>query len=140
LSIFTRWNNATGSHSVASLRRASEIVDGTSDREKQLDAFKAGKEDVISNCMMLAEGFDRPQLRTVFCRPSGKSLTVQDGRTRCGGLHPDEPIKSSRSCRASAPSGRSGGRRHPANQYVWTEGEWRSLRGQSADQSSSVSE
>lgn len=115
-------------HRADTLLRASgvrsEIVDGTSDREKQLDAFKAGKVDVISNCMMLAEGFDCPQLRTVFCRPSGKSLTVQMAG-RVLRLHPDEPIKQIvQSVGTKWPFGRTA---TPANQYVWTEGEWRSL-------------
>jgi superfamily II DNA or RNA helicase len=102
----------------------SEIVDGTSDREKQLDDFKAGKVDVISNCMMLAEGFDCPQLRTVFCRPSGKALTVQMAG-RVLRLHPSEPVKQIvQSVGTKWPIGRTA---TPANQYIWSDGEWRSL-------------
>jgi len=55
----------------------SDVVTGSSDREEQLAAFRAGRLDVLSNCMMLSEGFDCPELKTVFCRPSCKGVTVQ---------------------------------------------------------------
>jgi len=54
-----------------------DFVTGSSDREAQLTAFEERKTDVIVNCMVLTEGFDCPQLKTVFCRPSCKSVTIQ---------------------------------------------------------------
>jgi superfamily II DNA or RNA helicase len=103
----------------------SEVVDASSDRDAQLDAFKAGKLDVISNCMMLAEGFDCPELRTVFCRPSAKGLTIQMAG-RVLRLHPNEPIKQVVQCQATKwPFTRTA---TPRTQYVWSQGEWRSLQ------------
>ena len=62
------------------LRKAgvsAEVVSGESDRDAQLAAFKAGRVEVLCNCLMLSEGFNCPELKTVFCRPSCKSVTVQ---------------------------------------------------------------
>src|SRR5262249_56362050 len=50
----------------------SEVVTGESDRETQLADFRAGRVEVLLNCLMLSEGFDCPELKTVFCRPSCK--------------------------------------------------------------------
>jgi hypothetical protein len=55
----------------------SEVVTGNSDRERQLEAFRGGRCDVLVNCMMLSEGFNCPELKTVFCRPSCRSVTIQ---------------------------------------------------------------
>ena len=102
----------------------SEVVDANSDRDAQLEAFKAGKIDVISNCMMLAEGFDCPELRTVFCRPSAKGLTIQMAG-RVLRLHPNEPIKQIVQSQGTKwPFPRTA---KPRTQYVWSEGQWSSL-------------
>jgi superfamily II DNA or RNA helicase len=102
----------------------SEVVHGGSDRERQLDAFRVGEVDVISNCMVLAEGFDCPQLRTVFCRPSGKGVTVQMAG-RVLRKHPDEPVKQVvQSIGTRWPFARTA---TPAQQYVWTNDGWRTL-------------
>ena len=34
--------------------------------EPQLDAFRGGRLDVLMNCIVLGEGFDCPELKTVF--------------------------------------------------------------------------
>lgn len=54
-----------------------EIVSGSSDTTRQIADFYSGKIQVLLNCMKLTEGFDCPDLKTVFCRPSCKSVTVQ---------------------------------------------------------------
>jgi superfamily II DNA or RNA helicase len=57
-----------------------EVVKGSTTnahREDQLDAFDAGEYDVIANVAILTEGFDCPELETVFCRDSAKLPTIQ---------------------------------------------------------------
>lgn len=102
-----------------------EVVTARSDRERQLAAFQRGELQVLINMAILTEGFDCPQLKTVFCRPSGKSCTVQMGG-RVFRKHPELPRKQIVQCAQT---------RHPFSktaraqvQYVWNEGEWRSLQ------------
>jgi superfamily II DNA or RNA helicase len=101
-----------------------EVVTGSSDREAQLAAFEDGTVDALANCMVLAEGFDCPSLRTVFCRPSAKSVTIQ----MCGRVlrkHPDLPVKQVVQCRHTPwPFPRTA---EPRVQYTWANGEWQSL-------------
>jgi superfamily II DNA or RNA helicase len=54
-----------------------DVVTGNTNREEQLKKFEDGETDVICNVYVLTEGFDCPNLRTVFVRPSGKLPTVQ---------------------------------------------------------------
>ncbi len=77
---------------------ACDVVTGDSDREGQIDAFRAGRLRVLFNCLVLAEGFDCPELHTVFCRPSCKSVTIQT----CGRVfrrHPGLPFKQVVQCK-----------------------------------------
>lgn len=55
----------------------AEIVTANTDRERQLADFAEGWFDVLINMNILTEGFDCPRLRTVFCRPSMRSCTIQ---------------------------------------------------------------
>lgn len=74
------------------LRKAKvpcDVVTASSDREQQLDTFRSGGTEVLINCMVLTEGFNCPELKTVFVRPSCKSTTIQSaGRVlrKCPGL------------------------------------------------------
>lgn len=103
----------------------SEVVTGSSDRESQLAAFKAGKVDVLSNCMVLSEGFDCPELKTVFCRPSCKGVTVQMAG-RVLRKHADVPVKQIVQCQKTRwPFSRTA---TPDVQYVWMNDSWRSLK------------
>lgn len=116
-------------HAADNLLRAggvrSEIVSGDSDREAQLEAFREGGLDVLVNCMMLAEGFDSPQLQTVFCRPSCKGVTIQMAG-RVLRKHPDLPYKQIVQClKTRWPFPRTAA---AALQYVWNDGQWRSLQ------------
>ncbi len=54
-----------------------EVVHAGTDRERQLDAFDAGRFDVVANVAILHEGFDCPDLRTVFVRDASRLPTVQ---------------------------------------------------------------
>lgn len=104
---------------------AAEVVTATSDRERQLEDFEAGRTEVLLSMAILTEGFDCPSLQTVFCRPSSKGPTMQ----MCGRvfrLHPQMPLKQIVQCSTT---------RHPmtgtadaAEQYVWLEGGWKSLK------------
>ncbi len=102
-----------------------EVVTGSSDRETQIEAFRAGRVDLLINCMVLAEGFDCPELKTVFCRPSVKGLTVQ----MCGRAfrkHADLPFKQIVQCQKTRwPFVRTAS---ALQEYVWNGDEWRSLK------------
>src|SRR5262249_34706439 len=103
----------------------SDVVTGSSDRESQLEAFRAGELDVLCNCMVLSEGFDCPELRTVFCRPSCKGVTVQMAG-RVLRKHASLPFKQVVQCgRTPWPFPRTAA---PALQYTWVDGQWRSLQ------------
>ena len=103
----------------------SEVVSGDSDRDAQLSAFRDGRLEVLSNCMMLSEGFDCPELKTVFCRPSCKGVTVQMGG-RVLRKHAAHPFKQIVQCTKTRwPFPRTAA---PAVQFVWGAGQWRSLQ------------
>ncbi|MFH5803661.1 DEAD/DEAH box helicase [Alienimonas sp. DA493] len=96
-----------------------ETVTGDSDRDAQLARFQSGETRVLVNCMVLTEGFDSPDLQTVFCRDSAKGPTVQ----MCGRVfrtHPAVPIKQIVQSRSTKwPFTRVAGARR---QYLWEPG------------------
>jgi superfamily II DNA or RNA helicase len=101
-----------------------EVVSGTSDRETQIERFERGTVDVILGVAVLAEGFDCPSLRTVFCRPAGRGPTVQMAGRVLRRL-PEIPRKNIVQCAetrhpftATAP---------PVGQFVAGETGWRSI-------------
>lgn len=101
-----------------------EVVTGSSDRESQLARFEAGACRVMLSVAVLTEGFDCPQLETVFCRPSGKGPTVQmAGRVlrRMEGIS----IKSIVQCKATSHPFTATA--PPAVQYVEAAEGWRSI-------------
>lgn len=102
----------------------ADVVTGKSRRQRQLDDFAAGRTNVLINMNILTEGFDCPELRTVFCRPSGRSCTIQMAG-RVFRKHPGEPVKQVVQCNQT---------RHPVvktamadQQFVWTADGWQSL-------------
>lgn len=102
----------------------SEVVTASTDRDRQLADFAAGRVQVLINMLILTEGFDCPSLKTVFCRPSGRGCTIQMGG-RVFRKHPEMPWKQIVQCKNT---------RHPFiktatadEQYVWTDDQWRSL-------------
>lgn len=54
----------------------TEIITGDSDRATQLAAFHRGEFQVATNMMVLTEGWDCPDLKTVFVRDSVKGPTM----------------------------------------------------------------
>ena len=103
---------------------AADVVTATTDRERQIADFTNGRIDVLISMYVLTEGFDFPGLQTVFCRPSGKLCTIQMAG-RVFRKHPDISHKQ---------IVQSTDTRHPFlktalpdEQYILTDGEWRSL-------------
>ncbi len=103
---------------------AAEVVTATSDRERQIEDFACGRLSVLINMAILTEGFDCPELKSVFCRPSGKGCTIQmAGRVlrTCRRV----PHKQVIQCRKTPhPMMRTA---MPAEQYLWTDQGWRSI-------------
>jgi superfamily II DNA or RNA helicase len=68
-----------------------EVVSGSSDQSAQIEAFEAGRVQVLLNVVVLTEGFNSPTLKTVFVRPGSKGPTMQMvGRALR--RHPDKPF------------------------------------------------
>lgn len=55
----------------------SGCVVGDKPRDHLLEGFENNELDVLTNVMVLTEGFDCPALQTVFVRPSSRGPTVQ---------------------------------------------------------------
>lgn len=75
---------------LASAGRHCEVITADTNRYDQLDAFDAGEFQIVANVAILHEGFDCPELRTVFVRDSSKLPTVQMAG-RGFRTHPDKP-------------------------------------------------
>jgi superfamily II DNA or RNA helicase len=102
----------------------ADVVTGKTNRERQLDDFCAGRTDVLINMNVLTEGFDCPQLQTVFCRPSGRACTIQMAG-RVFRQHKAAPFKQVVQCKET---------KHPIvktaladQQFVWNGHEWQTL-------------
>ena len=54
-----------------------EVVTGSSNKDRQLAMFCAGDVQVIANVSVLSEGFDLPELRSVFLRDANRLPTIQ---------------------------------------------------------------
>lgn len=104
----------------------SDVVTAKTNRVQQLADFRNGKTDVLINMAILTEGFDCPDLQSVFCRPSGKGPTIQmAGRV----LRKSDvvPTKNVIQCRRTRhPMMRTA---MPAEQSLWTCGQWRTIAG-----------
>ncbi len=103
----------------------AEVVTATTDREQQIHDFATGKITVLISMGILAEGFDCPSLRTVFCRPSGKGCTIQ----MCGRVfrkHKRLKFKNIVQCGSTRyPITKTA---TPSEQYAWMDGHWKSLK------------
>jgi superfamily II DNA or RNA helicase len=111
----------------ALLRRqgvACEIVNGSTDRERQLDDFESGKLRVLINMMILTEGFDCPSIKTAFIRDSSKGPTVQMGGRvfRIDRAIPAKQIVQSKNTKHPFQKTAK-----PEEQLVWEQTEWRSI-------------
>lgn len=69
-----------------------EVVTSESDKDRQLEDFVAGRVKVIANVSMLTEGFDQPDVQTIFTRDASRLPTIQmcgrglrkmEGKTHC---------------------------------------------------------
>jgi hypothetical protein len=104
----------------------SEVVTGESDRETQLDRFERGEISVVLNVFVLSEGFDCPDLRSVFVRPSCKAPTIQMGG-RVFRKHPTKPfaqIVQSQDADFAFPD-----HARPMEQFTLQDGKWYSVKG-----------
>lgn len=54
-----------------------EVVTAGSDKDRQLERFVSGECNVIANVLMLTEGFDQPDVRTIFARNASRLPTIQ---------------------------------------------------------------
>lgn len=54
-----------------------EVVTGSSDKDRQLEDFLENRIDVLTNVSVLTEGFDVPQLQSVFIRDASRVPTIQ---------------------------------------------------------------
>ena len=54
-----------------------EVVTAESDKDRQLEDFVAGRVRVIANVSMLTEGFDQPDVQTIFARDASRLPTMQ---------------------------------------------------------------
>lgn len=54
-----------------------DVVTGSSNRDKQLDLFINGELQVIANVSVLSEGFDLPELKSVFLRDASRLPCIQ---------------------------------------------------------------
>jgi len=102
----------------------NDIVWAGSDRDAQIDAFRAGGLQVLVSMSILSEGFDADDLQTVFVRPSSKLPGVQ----MCGRvlrLHEGTPVKQVVQCQSTHhPFVRTAPAR---TSYMLMDGEFRSL-------------
>lgn len=102
-----------------------DVVTGDSDCEAQIKQFHAGELQVLVNCAKLTEGFDAPDLKTVFVRPSIKSVTVQMSG-RVFRKHSDIPFKQIvQSSNTKWPFTRTAG---AALMHVYVDGCWRTIQ------------
>lgn len=54
-----------------------EVVTAESDKDRQLEDFIAGRVRVVANVSMLTEGFDQPDVQTIFARDASRLPTIQ---------------------------------------------------------------
>ena len=101
-----------------------EVVTGESDKDVQMAAFADGAVQVIANVAMLTEGFDQPDVMSIFARDASRLPTIQmcgrglrraPGKTACNIV---QSANSSYLFERVAP---------PLNAYRWQQGHWLAL-------------
>ena len=69
-----------------------EVVTADSDKDAQLESFMSDRTRVIANVSMLTEGFDQPDVQSIFARDAsrlptiqmcGRGLRICDGKEKC---------------------------------------------------------
>jgi len=110
-----------------SLGVACDVVTGHTDREAQIEALRRGHLQVLINMAVLTEGFNYPDLRTVWIRDSGKGPTVQMGGRVF--RKADDPLlrfkQVVQSKNTDWPMIKTA---LPSQHYVWQENTWLTLR------------
>jgi superfamily II DNA or RNA helicase len=102
----------------------SDVVTGSTDVDSQAEAFADGRLQVLVNCMKLTEGFDCPDLKTVWVRDGSRGPTMQMAG-RVLRRHKDLPIKQIvQSKLTKYPFLKVA---NPRYQYQWEDCSWRSL-------------
>jgi len=102
-----------------------DIVTGKTDRFSQLDAFESGEVDVLINMFVLTEGFDCPELETVWVRDS-RRLPVIQMAGRVLRMHPDgKTANIVQSVKTKFPFTREANIAN--NQYVKQHGQWKTI-------------
>lgn len=102
-----------------------ETVTGSTDRERQIMEFEAGGLDVLLNMVVLSEGFDCAQIKTVWVRDTGNKSAVTQMAGRVLRLHPDLPVKQIvQGDRTRYPFTRVAA---PRTQFVEIDGQWRTI-------------
>lgn len=121
---FERYQRACRDKDELGIRALDPVVDGDSDRERQIPAYLNGDNDKLINCMVLTEGFDDPSLKTAWVRDSGRGPTMQMAG-RVFRQFPDHQFKQVVQSKATRwPMIRTA---IPDQQYLWQNDEWRSL-------------
>ena len=101
-----------------------EVVTGNSDKESQIDAFERGLVSVVANVAMLTEGFDQPDVTSIFARDASRLPTIQmcgRGLRRAPGKTACNIVQSSNTnylFERVAP---------PRNAFRWQQGRWLAL-------------
>ena len=110
---------------LAALGHRTEVVTGESDRDTQLQAYGDGEFNIVTNMMVLTEGWDCPDLKTAFVRDSGKGPTTQMAG-RVFRKHELLPVKQVvQSMKTHHPMTKTAA---PRMQYMWQDNSWRSLQ------------
>ena len=101
-----------------------EVVTGESDKESQIDAFARGLVPVVANVAMLTEGFDQPDVASIFARDASRLPTIQmcgrglrraPGKTACNTV---QSANTNYLFERVAP---------PRNAFRWQQGRWLAL-------------
>jgi superfamily II DNA or RNA helicase len=90
--------------------------------------FEEGALKALVNVYLLTEGFDAPDLQTVWVRDSGKLPTMQmSGRVLR--KNPADPTKVARIVQSDKTPYPYAKTAKPREQYIWDNTEWRSIKG-----------
>ena len=101
-----------------------EVVTGASDKESQIDAFARGAVPVVANVAMLTEGFDQPDVASIFARDASRLPTIQmcgRGLRRCPGKTACNIVQSANTSYLFERVAR------PHNAFRWQQERWLAL-------------
>jgi superfamily II DNA or RNA helicase len=103
---------------------AVEVVTGESNKDAQMEAFESGRVRVVANVAMLTEGFDQPDLMSIFARDSSRLPAIQ----MCGRGLRKAPGKDACNIVQSGTSKYLFERvAKPKNAFRWQQGRWLAL-------------